>query len=653
MTLHWPPLPGLVLTSLILSACSGGSGSPGPTTKDAGAPEAGSSWPPVTCKPGTMSTVAGTSCAAVGPTKIPTGFAVSSDGWGFHSVRPNAPCTGATLGALGQTSCSPIDDCSAAFPPPGAVVVRGGDSAALWSAINSARPGSVVAVDSGTYTVTAKPAFATPAKVRIVGRCASQVIIQGAPDDTAFGFTKGELSLESLTFRGFDRTLEVAATGATADVYHVVFESDGLAAWADSGGKVTLRESVIDSTDTPGVQSNTTGVLATNGSSVTISDSEIRGADGAIASLKGSHVDVAGSILTGPGDTQNIFVLASWGSTVTIDSSAIAVATGQVLSPGLTRATNGGQSDLSNITVTRSEVLHTGPYFNLGLGGAVGGSTLDVEESTIRAGMSYGLSAYEAGSKTTLQNVALVLRDMGPTNEVDGVDVLMGGTAEITGSAILGARGLAVSVLDQGTRLTMTGSLVAGAIAAPAAATTPGGPTTECAGVTVAHYATATIEGSVISDNEQSGLVVGVSAQVDAQDVVVENTHAQDATGLGHGEGVTLYTGATLFLHASAVRGNGQVGLVAMRSNGVVDTTLFSHNAAGGVEVWETTVRQGSPGDKPAANELILADDTYASTGKDIVVDSESAAPPMGRSRKPHGHRPIGLSSRPSNSRLP
>jgi hypothetical protein len=357
--------------------------------------------------------------------------------------------------------------------------------------------------------------------------------------------------------------------------------------------------------------------------------------------------------MTGPGNSQNVFVLASWGSTVTIDSSVISIATGQVLTPGLTRATNGGQSDLSNITVTRSEVLHTGPYFNLGLGGADGGSMLDVEESTIRAGMSYGVSAYEAGSKTTLKNVAMVLRDMGPSNEVDGVDVLSGGAAEITGSAILGARGLGVSVLDQGTRLTMTGSVVAGALAAPTITTTPGGPKTESAGVSVEHYATASIEGSVISDNAQSGLVVGVSAQVDAQNVVVENTTAWDATGLGHGEGVTLFTGGTLFLHASAVRGNGQVGLVAMRSNGVVDTTLFSHNAAGGVEVWETTARQGSAGDKPAANELILADDTYVSTGKDVVVDSGSGRAATGRSRRPHGHLPIGLISTQRSLKLP
>jgi hypothetical protein len=653
MTLHQPLLKGLVLTSLILSACSGGGGSAGPTTKDAATGEAGASGPPVTCKPGTMSTVAGTSCVAVGPTKIPTGFAVSSDGWGFQSIRPAAPCTGATRGALGQTACAPIDDCNAAFPPPGAVVVRGGDSTALWSAINGAAPGSTVAVDSGLYTVTAKPAFATPVKVRIVGRCASQVVIQGAADNTAFGFTKGELSLESLTFRGFDDTLEVVAAGATADVYHVVFESAGLAAWADSGGKVTFRESVIDATGSPKVQSTTTGVLATNGSSVTVSDSEIRGSDGAIASLKGSHVSVAGTIMTGPGDTQNIFVLASWGSTVTIDSSVISVATGQVLEPGLSLATNMGQSDLSNVTVTRSEVLHTGPYFNLGFGGADGGATLDIEESTIRAGMSFGVSAYEAGSKVTLNNVAMVLRDMGPSNEVDGVDLLMGGSAQITGSAIVGARGFGVSVLDQGTRLTMTGSVVAGAIEAPAAAMTQGGPTTMCAGVDVDHYATASIEGSVISDNDQSGLVVGISALVDAQDVVVENTQAWNATGLGHGEGVTLYTGATIFLHASAVRGNGQVGLVAMRSSGVVDTTLFSDNAAGGVEVWETTVRQGSAGDKPAANELILADDTYASTGKNVIVDTGSGRAPTGRSRRPPGHAPIGLSSTPRSSRSP
>src|SRR4051794_12089817 len=64
-----------------------------------------------TCDVGTMPTVPGTACAKVGPTSLPQGFEPSADGWGFHAIRPDAACSGATRAVIGETSCIPLDDC--------------------------------------------------------------------------------------------------------------------------------------------------------------------------------------------------------------------------------------------------------------------------------------------------------------------------------------------------------------------------------------------------------------------------------------------------------------------------------------------------------------------------------------------------------------
>jgi hypothetical protein len=152
------------------------------------------------------------------------------------------------------------------------------------------------------------------------------------------------------------------------------------------------------------------------------------------------------------------------------------------------------------------------------------------------------------------------------------------------------------------------------------------GLTSQSVGIEVAHEAVATINGSVIADNDQSGLVVGAAAHVDAEGIVVQGTHPWGDGGLGHGEGVTLFADGELSLRGSVVRSNGQVGLVAMRSSALVQSTRFERNV-GGVEVWETAVRRGASGDTAGVRELVLVEDAFRETGEEVKVTVEATGP--------------------------
>ena len=71
---------------------------------------------------------AGAACSA--------GFTPDPWGWGCLEVSPRDPCTGATRERLGFTTCQPVGDCAADFPPARATwgpeeTIRG--QGALWS----------------------------------------------------------------------------------------------------------------------------------------------------------------------------------------------------------------------------------------------------------------------------------------------------------------------------------------------------------------------------------------------------------------------------------------------------------------------------------------------------------------------------------------
>lgn len=611
-------LVALALASLSLAACTAAGSQ---TIVQGGpAPAPGES---VACAAGTMTTVDGASCTPVGPTAIPRGFEVNAEGWGFHAVRSAKACTADTRAGLGETTCLPVDDCDAPFPPAGAVVVRDGDAVALRQAISSARAGTTVAVDSGTYDVTAKPAFAMPSDVRIVGRCAREVVIRGAGDNNAFGFERGTLRLESLTFSNFYETMQVSGPTAVAEITNVVFDGNNAAVFADAGGRATVRRSVIDGKRSSRTAKDTVrGLVAFPGGSITIEDSELRDIDRPFTALKEkAQIDVRRTIATGRGLDEDVTVLAVYGGKITIEESSITSERGQFLGVGISHRDNDeSANDDASVTVVNSELSQPRGYMELGFGSAAGGSSIVIEGSTIHHSSPTALAAFEGGSRVSLRTSVITLADVG-TKDGFGASALSGGQLEVEGSAIIGARGVGINATGDGSRLTVSSSLVLGTTAGPSASDV-GGLRSQSMGIEVAHDAVATLTGSVMADNDQAGLVVGSRARAQAEGIVVQGTKAWGEGGLGHGEGITLFADGNLSLHASVVRGNAQVGFLAMRSSGVVEGTRFERNL-GGVEVWETAVRNGASGDAPGDRELVLVENVFTETGTDVKVTVE------------------------------
>lgn len=610
------------MTSLSLAACSAG-GSQTILANDGAARAPGEV---VACAPGTMSSLDGASCTPVGPTSIPKGFAKVDDaggGWGFRAVRPAKACTNDTRAVLGETACAPVDDCDAPFPPAGAVVVRGGDGVALRQAISSARAGGVVAVDSGTYDVSAKPAFAMPSDVRIVGRCAREVIIKGAGDNVAFGFERGRLRLESLTFSNFYETMQVSGPTATAEITNVVFDGNNVAVFADNGGRATVRTSVVDGTRSKRPDKDTVrGVVAFPGGSITVEDTELRDVDRPFTALKEkSSITVRRSIAKGRGLDEDATVFAVWGGKISIEESSITSQRGQFLAAGISyRDNTESERDDAAITVRASELVQAGSYQELGFADAHGGASIMVEESSVQHLSSQAFAAFEAASRVTLRNSVVTLGEVGKRDGF-GPSAISGGLLEVEGTAILGMRGLGISATGDGSRLSVSSSLVLGTTAGPSASKV-GSLETQSMGIEVAHDAVGTIKDTVIADNDQAGLVVGSRGRAEAEGLVVQGTKAWGDGALGHGEGVMLFTDGHLSLRSSVVRGNGQVGLVAMRSSGLVENTRFERNL-GGVEVWETSVRNAAASEPPGDRELVLVQNTFVETGLEVKVTVE------------------------------
>ncbi len=143
---------------------------------------------------------------------LPTGFAADPSGWGCQEILPAAACTGATYESLGSSTCQPIGDCAAAFPPPNATLfvdasftaaqLDATHFATISAAMAAAPAGAVVAVDAGTYTESVNVRSA----VSIVGRCAEKVIL-ASPGGAVAGvqalYVSGTVAIQGLTIGGF------------------------------------------------------------------------------------------------------------------------------------------------------------------------------------------------------------------------------------------------------------------------------------------------------------------------------------------------------------------------------------------------------------------------------------------------------------------
>ena len=565
-----------------------------------------------TCEAGTMISLDGTSCGPVGVTMsaLAAGFEKNEDGWGFHAVRPAKPCTGATRTVLGQTECAPIDDCDGAFPPPGATVVRPDSAASLGAIVASAKPGSVIALERGTYAL-GDQTITPNGDVSLIGRCARDVILTASSDKEPVYVTRGNVSFEGFTLRGAKTGLYVTGSTSNVRVKHVLLEGLASGIRLYKGAKATVEETVID---TAGFTSNdpVSGVVAQGGAKVEILASDVRDTTEPFAALEnGTTVDVKRTAAISRIESDSVGLLAMVGGTITLEESVLAVGRASMGTAGRSRQYSNAR-DAASITFKRSELVQGDVPFGALLMSAMGGGHITLEESSLRHSAAVALQAFESGSIVTLKGSVVTTHDK-PGSQANAISAIAGGSAEVFQSAIVRARGYGIVVFDEGGQLTLEGSLVTGTY--PGFAATSDG--ASAIGIVIAKDATATLRDSVLFANEQVALSLGYSARVDGDGLVIDDTRTSADGSLG--EGIIAIDEAQLFLRGGVVRRSAHLGLNVLRAGGIIESSTFARNAGGAINVWESTFEKTTtaPGE-PGARALFLVGNTFKETGEEV-----------------------------------
>jgi hypothetical protein len=565
------------------------------------------------CAAGTMISLDGTSCAPVGVTAsaLAAGFEMNEDGWGFHAVRPAKQCAGATRTVLGQTACVPIDDCDAAFPPANATVVRPASAASLASIIGAAKPGSVIALEAGTYALDAQT-LTMDGDVTIIGRCARDVILTAPASAEPLYVTGGNVSIQGLTVRGAKTGLYITNATSNVHVKHVMFEGVASGVRLYKGAKATIEESVID---TAGFTSKdpVSGVVAQGQAKVEILATDVRDTTEPFAALDtGTTVDVKRSAVTSRIESDAIGLLAMVGGAITLEESVLTVGRAAMGVAGRSRQYSSAR-DNASIVIKRSELFQSDLPFSAVLLGSMGGGHVTLEESTLRHSSAIALQSFESDSVVTVKSSVVTTHDK-PGSQATAVVAIAGARAELFQSAIVRARAYAIVVFDEGGQLTLEGSLVTGTYPGVASAGTDGA---SAIGIVVAKDATATLRDSVLFANEQIALSLGYSARVDADGLVVDDTRTSADGALG--EGILAMDDAKLFMHGGVVRRSAHLALEVLRAGGVIESSTFERNAGGAINVWESTFeRSTAVAAEPADRALLLVGNTFKETGEEV-----------------------------------
>lgn len=496
------------------------------------------------CEAGAIS-VPGEGCTPVGWTDCPSGFTRATNGWSCEPTLPSSPCTGATRAALGATSCAPVGDCAAPFPPAGATLfvnptgpIDASHFTTISAAIAAAPPGATIAVAAGTY----RESLVTPRPVTLLGQCAAQVTVVGSPGIFVDGVPS--VRMEGFTVREALLAARVERGGALT-LRHVVLEANARSAVqaVDPGTRVTLEDVVVRDTQVdPATQTYGQGIAASFGAQVTLTD-----------------VELSGNRETG----------------LLLDrAQTSAIVTRTVVSMTLPRESTG----------------------KLGWGVAVQrGASLDATSLVIQDSRATGLLVVQSPSSATLRETLVRRTVLGVDNTGQpsgvSVSVLQGGTLVWTGGAAEGSPGSLVHAQDPGSAATLRFVTARGVV--PVAGVSPSGiAAANSARVTLDHVAVLDTAGTGVSASSLAEVTidhlgvfevagVGVRAQNGVlTGVAVEVRRHSDVAALASSGGRLSLTGCVL---ADATADEGLGAATEGLSLLVLEQCLVSGNAAAGV----------------------------------------------------------------------
>lgn len=253
---------------------------------------------PPACPAGSAAFPADAACAPVGAS-CEAPLVPDSSGWGCVAVLPATGCTGATRELAGSTTCAPIGDCGATFPPAGATIfvddgfaqVDATHFRSISAAARAARSGDVIAIDEGTYP---EPIIAPPTNVTLIGRCAEKVRVTGAGGNQVglYAYNAQKVVARGLTITGHVGGV-FAELGELTLEDSVVEGNAAVGVFAKLSSTITVRNSRISqSRYVPGGELGA-GVVSNTGSRVTLEDVTLTAND-----HRGASVGGAGSTLS-------------------------------------------------------------------------------------------------------------------------------------------------------------------------------------------------------------------------------------------------------------------------------------------------------------------------------------------------------------------
>jgi hypothetical protein len=581
------------------------------------------------CDAGTMPMLGHDSCVPVGWTSCVAGFAPAPSGWGCVPVAPASSCDAGTIAKLGSPECVPLGDCQAAFPPAGATLfvdpsgpVDATHFTSLAAALSAASSNAIIAVERGTYALTAD--VSVKKTVRVVGRCAAEVTVTSAPIRKAglLVGSGGTLSLSGVTLSNLYYAVMVQPGGkAVIEDVHVR-DSLGLGLGVVDTGELTIRRSRV--TDTVQDTDGTEGFgLATEGAKLVVEDSVVERTQGYGVSVQRPGADAtlervqvldgwsatdgteAGLVVLGGGHAQahaSAFGRNAGGNISVADSTATFDQVAAFEPPAAADATLPSYDlvVLSNSTVTvtnsglwgahRVDVRVDGPATSLALASttlrdtAVGADAalsvhdaeVTLDHTAVVAGDQLGL--FLDGSRATVRTSLVSDTKPAASGYGVGIEVLPGALLVAEDSALV--RNTTVGLLLSG------GDVVAPAVPVASVTRTLVLDTRANAqgkaghGVNVNNGGKLTLFSSVVSGSHEAGLSV-VDSSADVADSVVTQTagHADGAFGYG----LMVLQGALGFtstVHASRVTlsGNAGVGCFVAGATVGVQRSTFSRN---------------------------------------------------------------------------
>lgn len=602
--------------------------------------------PPADCPPGTMPVLGDPTCRPVGWTSCPPGFEADPIGWGCREVLPASRCAGATVEIIGQRSCQALGDCAAPFPPPGATHFVDDSYApsqldathfnSVFAAVQAAPAGSVVAVEAGTYVENVDVVV----PLKLVGRCAAQVILSGPGDNRAGVLVAGA------------RGVEVRGVTLSGHVSGVYVHNQGEALVADAllsrnrwmglyvlgpGSSARLLRARVEGTLPDSQGRYGWGVAVQGGGSLEVTHSAIVGnhSSGLVVSNAGSTAKVASSLVrdtvsqttgTSPGRFGTGISVAGGGQLALASSALVgnrsanlavqnagsrATVTGTVFRGALPdgfgeygrsiQVTSGGRAEVDSsalVDSAESGLVLVGTDSSALLAGSVvrgpipavaaafgegivvtPGTRLDVAQSALVVNRAVGLVIQDGGSANVSDSL---VRDTKPSLSSTsgmgmGIQVGFGGRLALTGSALVANRSASLLVTRKGATGTPSSATVSSTVIRD---TFPDKTGAFGHGIEVNLGGQLELRRSAVVGNRQVGLSVSLpTSSASVWDSVIGGTAARPDGSFGYG--LLAYEDARVRVTGCQVRDNPGIGLAFAQGSGGVAGTVVTGNAVG------------------------------------------------------------------------